>query len=260
MKTSPTSPYLYYPNATSDQDMVLRTQPFYSMFYYTADPDYTNITLTDSPLNKTPQGANCSEVLRGRTVQRAFYNKLPFSFLFSSGVGAANLYFLLVVLVATIVLGVIAFSYWSYLLDDDILDDAFRDTVMRRSAYLSVLFVVMTVILSVMLYELITLKLSLRWFQSDQPGPVYGFLRARKLVLWVILMLGVGLTLFTTAILARRPGQFKEQIVFNTVAIMVLFIAQYLYYQNPTSRIIKTFSLFLSVVIIGLVLFLMNAP
>lgn len=265
MKTSPTSPYLFLPNAKQDKDLVLKTQPFYSLFYYTADPNtdtWTIPSLQKYKNNKTLSGANCHDVLRGKTVQRAVYDKLPFSL--SWGVGAANLYFLMVVLVAVVVLGVIASSYWSYLLGDDILEDGFRDAMMRRSVCLSVLFVVMTIVLSVMLYEFCALKLSLRWFQdfraNNQPGPVYGFLRnTRKLVIWIFLMLGLVLALFATATLARRPGKFKENIVFNIVAILILFFAQYLYYQNPTSRVIKTFSLFLSVVIIGLVFFLLNA-
>lgn len=263
MKTSPASPYLFLPNANQDKDLVLKTYPFYSMFYYTADPDIARVDFSSlkTQNNKTQNGVKCSDVLQGKTFQRALYNKLPFSL--SLGVGAANLYFLLVVLMATIVLGTIVVSYWSYLLGNDILEDSFRNTMMKRSVFLSALFVMMTIILSVMLYEFCTLKLSLWWFQdfitTNQPRPVYGFLRnTRKLFIWVFLMLGLVLTLFTTTTLARRARQFKEIIVFNIVAILILFFAQYLYYQNPTSRIIKTFSLFLSVVIMGLVLFLLN--
>lgn len=270
---SPTSPFLFLPNADRDKDLVLKTQPFYSMFYYLDNPD----TNTDFPTkvrlgaqeypqsNKTADGSrSCRRVFRGmqRPPEYRVQNKLPFSLISASGIGAVNLYFLMVVFVATIVVGTITFSYWTYLLGNNVLDDDFRKSIEKRSTYLSVFFVILSVLLSIIFYEFFTLKyLSLKWFrgyQANQPTNFYEFLlNSRKIVLWVFLMIGLAMVFFVTTVLTTRPEKFTKQIVMNVIAILILFCAQYLYYQNPSSKYIKTFSLFLSVFVIGFVMFLL---
>lgn len=270
---SPTSPFLFLPNADQDKDLVLKTQPFYSMFYYLDTPE-TNTDFKQKvrlgaqeypQRNKTAdRSRSCRRVFRG-TVQPPQYrvqNKLPFSIFSASGIGAANLYFLMVVFIATIVLGTITFSYWTYLLGNNVLDDNFRKTIQKRSLYLSIFFIIMSILLSIMFYEFFTLKfLSLKWFQNydtNQPTNFYDFLlNSRKIVLWVFLMIGLTMVFFVTTTLTTRSEQFTKQIIMNVIAIMVLFCAQYLYYQNPSSKYIKTFSLFLSVSVIGFVMFLL---
>lgn len=270
---SPTSPFLFLPNADPDKDLVLKTQPFYSMFYYLDTPD-TNTTFPTKvrlgaenfpQRNKTADGSrSCRRVFRGMEQPPEYHiqNKLPFSLISASGMGAVNLYFLMVVFVATLVLGVITFSYWAYLLGNNVMNEDFRKSIEKRSAYLSVFFVILTVLLSIMFYEFFTLKfLSLKWFRgydANQPTNFYEYLmNSRKLVLWVFLMIGLVMVFFVTTTLTTRPEQFTKQIVMNVIAILILFCAQYLYYQNPSSKYIKTFSLFLSVSIIGFVMFLL---
>lgn len=273
---SPTSPFLFLPNADRDKDLVLKTQPFYSMFYYLDSPE-TNTTFGQKvrlgaenypQRNKTADGTrSCRRVFRQQMEQLPEYrlqNKLPFSIFSASGIGGVNLCFLMVVFVATIVLGTITFSYWTYLLGNNVLDVDFRKAIEKRSMYLSVLFVIMSVILSIMFYEFFTLKfLSLKWFrgyQANEPTNFYDFLlNTRKIVLWGFLMIGLAMVFFVTSTLTTRPEQFTKQIVFNVIAILILFCAQYLYYQNPSSKYIKTFSLFLSVSVIGFVMFLLYA-
>lgn len=270
---SPTSPFLFLPNADKNKDLVLKTQPFYSMFYYLDTPETNtefrqNVRLAASNYpqrNKTADGSrSCHRVFR-RMEQPPEYllqNKLPFSMFSASGMGLVNLYFLMVVFVATIVLGTITFSYWTYLLGNDVLNDNFRKAIQKRSMYLSVFFVIMSVVLSIMFYEFFTLKfLSLKWFrgyEANQPTNFYEFLfNTRKIVLWVFLMIGLAMVFFVTTTLSIRPEQFTKQIVLNVIAILILFCAQYLYYQNPSSKYIKTFCLFLSVSVIGFVMFLL---
>ena len=270
--SSPVSPFLFLPNADQDKDLVLKTQPFYSIFYY-LDPPETNSDFRQKvrlgaqnypQRNKTADNArSCRDVFKGiEHPQYHIQNKLPFSIFSASGRGAVNLYFLMVVFMATIALGTITFSYWTYLLGNNVMDEHFRKAVEKRSVCLSVLFVIMSVILSVMFYEFFTLKfLSMKWFrrfQNNEPTHFYDFLfGSRKIVLWVVLMIGLVMVSFVTTTLTIRPEQFTKQIVLNVIAILILFCAQYLYYQNPSSKHIKTFSLFLSVSVIGFVMFLL---
>jgi hypothetical protein len=270
---SPISPFIFLPNADHGKDLVLKTQPFYSMFYYLDTPETNSgfrqkvrLGAQNYPQrNKTADGArSCLRVFREMENQPEYHleNKLPFSLFSASGVGAVNLYFLMVVFLATIVLGTITFSYWVYLLGNHEMDENFRNAIEKRSVYLSVLFVVMSVVMTVMFYEFFTLRfLSLKWFQryeANEPTHFYDFLlNSRKIVLWVVLMIGLVMVSFVTTTLTTRSKQFTKQIVMNSIAVLILFCAQYLYYQNPSNKYIKTFSLFLSVSVIGFVMFLL---
>jgi len=273
---SPSSPYIFLPNVHEGKDFMLKTQPFYSMFYHTENIPDTNYNFRKQVRDKAEHyrksdrdqtsGRSCHTLFRrnNNDPQYVVSEKLPFSLTSSSGVGASNLSFLMLVFVATIVLGTITLSYWTYLLGNNPMDDRFKQAIGVRSLYLSVVFVVMFVVLSLMFYEFFTLKfLSLKWFrqyEAEEPTNFYDFLlNTRKMVLWVLLIIGLGLVMFTTITLSQRPEQFQQQIVMNIIAIFVLFCAQYLYYQNPTSKYIKTFSLVLSVSVIGFVLFLLYA-
>jgi hypothetical protein len=274
---SPSSPYIFLPNVHEGKDFMLKTQPFYSMFYHTENIPDTNDHFTKQVRAKAEKyhgidrdrtsGRSCHTIFRrnaNNDPQYVIYEKLPFSLSSSSGIGASNLSFLMLVFVATIVLGTITISYWTYLLGNNPMEDRFKQAIGTRSFYLSMVFVVMFVVLSLMFYEFFSLKfLSLKWFRAyedNEPTNFYDFLlNTRKIVLWILLMIGLGMVMFTTITLSHRPEQFQQQIVMNIIAIFVLFVAQYLYYQNITSKYIKTFSLVLSVFVIGFVIFLLYA-
>jgi hypothetical protein len=266
---SPTSPFIFVRNAAQDKDMVLKTQPFYSIFYHTEDVQNTNFPnrvrqkSTDTQ-NKTPDGRSCRAVFSGPTYTNPKYilrKQLPFSLFTDSG--SSNLYFLMVVFLATIVLGTVVFSYWIHLLGNNAMDEDFRKVIEKRSFYLSIFFVVMVVVLSVMSYEYFTLKfLSLRWFrnyQENEPSQFYDFLfNTRKIFLWGFLVLWLAIVLFITITISKRPENFKNQIAVNVVSIMMLLLSQYLYYKTP-SRLVKTFCLFINVFVVGLVVFLLSS-
>lgn len=265
---SPPSPFIFIPNVDRNLDLVLKTQPFYSIFYKTNNktnrrmPERVKMAASNyRATNRTPNGKSCNEVLRNSVDPNYIVvNDIPFH-LYGNENGKENLYFLFIVFMTTIVIGTITFSYWSYLLGDNIMEDNFRKTVGTRSIYLSVLFVIMMVFLSVVFYEFFTLKrLSLRWFQNYQtrnPTSFYDFLlNTRKIFLWGFMIIWLGIVLFITIAISKRPDNFVKLISINIVSILMLFASQYLYYRTP-SKEIKTFCLILSTFVIGLVLFLM---
>lgn len=264
---SPTSPFIFVPNGTNDnKDILMKTQPFYSVFYHTGDVDGASL---NQQLRKGAATRHNMDT-RGRPCYKAFIDnntayfarkEIPFSLLTEKG--SSNLYFLMVVFVCAIVIGSITFSYWAFLLGDTPMRDDTRRTLENRSLFLSVFFVLMVVFLSLMIYEYITLKfLSLRWFRNYQAGTptrFYDFLlNTRKIFLWGFLAIWLAFVLFITITISKRPEVFKNQIAVNVVSIVILFISQYIYYKSP-SRMVRTFCLFLNVFIVGLVVFLLGS-
>lgn len=159
-------------------------------------------------------------------------------------------------LVSTIIVGTITFFYWSLLLRVN-SDPEYKSVIEKRSLFLSILFIVMTMILSVMIYELFTLKQSsLQWFYHRQNVPFYKFLNTRKIWLWCFLFLWLFVVVFTTVVVSKRSDKFKKTIAINILMGMALLLTQYLYYQTTDIRK-KLFFLFVSVFIIGLVVYLL---
>jgi len=260
------SPFILIPNVERDLDLVVKTQPFYSIFYKTSNstnrriPERVKMAASAyRQTNRTLGGKSCADILKSsEDPHYIIVNDIPFH-LYGNDNGKENLYFLFVVFMTTIVIGTITFSYWSYLLGNNLMEDNFRKTIETRSTYLSVLFVVMMVFLSVVFYEFFTLKrLSLRWFQNQtRDTSFYDFiLNTRKIFLWGFMILWLGVVLFITITISKRPENFKKLIAVNVVSILMLFASQYLYYRTPSKQI-KTFCLVLSTFVIGLVLFLM---
>ena len=269
-RDSPSSPFIFVPKAANGKDLVLKTQPFYSMLYYTEPVTIDGFRkLVRHGAKENPSHNKTLD--SNKTCQRVFtqspdqtysvYKRLSFAPFSTSGIGATNLSFLMVVFVTTILVGTITFSYWTYLLGNNVMDDNFRQAIQKRSIYLSVFFLVMSIILCVMFYEFFTLKfLSLTWFrgyQSRTPTNFYDFLlNTRKIVLWGFLTVGLALVLFITTTLSKRPEKFKSQIALNVLAISILFCSQYLYYQSQSPSF-KTFYLWLCVSIIAWVMYLL---
>lgn len=230
---------------------VVKTQPFFSLFYH--------INGQSVPCRKhffKSRKRDCVNILRRSTsdLPCQALNNIPLNI--NNEFGKKNLLFVLGMLVSTIVVGTITFSYWSLLLREN-SDPEYKSVIEKRSLFLSVLFIVMTMILSVMIYELFTLKQSsLRWFYHRQNVPFYKFLNTRKIWLWVFLFLWLFVVVFTTAVVSKRSDKFKKTIAINILSGMTLLLAQYLYYQTMDSRK-KLFFLFVSVFIIGLVVYLL---
>lgn len=264
ISNSPTTPFILVPDATQDRDLVLKTQPFYSMFFHTetqTNTSYPNRVRQKMkiPENKTPDGNSCRRAWVSGDPRYLIYKRIPFT---SLGIGRMNLYFLMIVFIATIILGAVAFSYWVYLLGDNVLDDHFKKVVRKRSVYLSVFFIVSFIFLSLILYEYFTLKfISLPWFtkyqQTDEPSNFYDFLlNTRKIVLWVFLLILLTFVLFITIAISKRPNKFKNQIAINISIIVLLFCAQY-FYSKADRPLMKSFCLALNVFCIGLIAYLL---
>ena len=247
------SQYIYVP----EKNIVLKTQPFYSMFYYT-DPqllqqNYRNNIQQNMQRFRRRTGQECPEDVDYRVIKN-----MPFH-LFGSRNGRKNMSFLLAVFVATILVGTITFSYWHLLLGESIQDADVQRTLIHRSVFLSVLFVVLTLFLTVAFYEFFTLKrLSLSWFRKHQtqndPSQAYTFLmNTRKFMIWGFMIVWLVVVLFLTSLLTKRPQQAKNLIVMNIIACVVLFTTQYAYYKTSIPAI-KTFCIFVSVFVILLFL------
>lgn len=255
--TSPQSPYLLFPNEIDQKYFALKTQPFYSIFYNTND-EQNPTRIRNQVIEKAiPQ---CKDRLRNsRWLLYQITNGIPFNF--TTVNGKKNLFFLLIVFITTIVLGTITFYYWSFLLDNTILDSDFRQTMEYRSLYLSVLFFVMFLLVAILFYEFFTLKTSslhwLRTYQSGQPYNFYNFvMNTRKIVLWIFMIFWLSTVLFITITISQRPHSFKNLIAINILSGVMLLTFQYLYYKT-SYQTIKTFSIFSSAFIIGLTMFLL---
>lgn len=253
--TSPQSPYVLFPTKINNQYFALKTQPFYSMFYHINDE--TTTRLRNQMIEKATR--SCKDRLRNRQIVYQITNDIPFNL--TTVYGKKNLFFLLIVFMTTIVLGTIAFYYWSFLLGNQVLDPEFRNVMEHRSLYLSILFFVMMMMLTVMLYEFFTLKTSsLQWLRTYQSGRPYNFyhfvMNTRKIVLWAFMVFWLSTVLFITITISQRPHSFKNLIAINIISGMMLLTFQYLYYKTsyPT---IKTFSIFISAFLIGLTMFLL---
>lgn len=256
--TSPQSPYILFPNEINDKYFALKTQPFYSIFYYTNDM-INNTNIPSQMRQKSRNRERCNRIVADNNIIYRITNDIPFNI--TTVNGKKNVFFLLVVFMTTIILGTITFSYWSYLLGDTLLDHDFRITMERRSIYLSVLFFIMTLVLSVLLYEFFTLKQSsLRWLNAYQSGNPYNFysfvMNTRKILVWVFMFIWFGIVLFITIVISKRPQQFKNLIAINIISGMMLLSFQYLYYYT-SYHMIKTFCIFMSAFIIGLTMFLL---
>lgn len=253
MANSPPSPYIL--NQLEDKAFVLRTHPFYSMFYHT-NPQ-TNETIKREMTGLTTRNRCHTTILNhNRNNQYEVFNTIPFNlYTTDTNHGKKNIYFFSVVMLTTIVVGIVAFSYWPYVLENT-SDPDFKNTMERRSLCMTILFIILCVILSVMCYELFTLRASLAWsrdYQYEQTS--FYNLTMRKLSLWALMILWLVIVMTTTTILSKRSGRFKENIALNIISGMTLLLAQYLYHQS-TSQFIKNLGLFLSVFTIGLILFL----
>lgn len=251
---SPPSPYIF--NQLEDKGFVLRTHPFYSIFYHTNPRTYTDTGIRKQ-LSPLTNNSKCKGIINNS--QYDIINTIPFNLVDTTDLanhGKKNVYFFSVVMLTTIVVGIVAFSYWPYVLEN-ISDEDFKKTMERRSLYMTILFIILSIILSVMCYELFTLRSSLKWFQNYKDNQNIGFYNftMRKLSLWVFMILWLVIVMTSTTILSKRSRRFKETIALNIISGMTLFIAQYLYYQS-TSQFVKNFGIFLSVFTIGLMLFL----
>lgn len=256
---SPQSQYILFPNEIDHKYFALKTQPFYSIFYYTDELEGNRLKISNQVKQKSIGNRVCNNILNKTNIVYKIKNSIPFNF--TTNAGKKNLFLLLLVVITTIVIGTITFYYWSYLLGDTVMDPSFRETIENRSIYLSVLFLMMTICLSLLLYEFFTLKASsLQWLKAYQSGQPYNFydfvMNTRKILLWVFMVIWLMVVLFITIVIAKRPEQFKNLIAVNIMSGIMLLTFQYLYYQT-SSRIIKTFCIFISAFIIGFTMFLL---
>lgn len=243
MTDSPPSRYIL---VRGDKNLVVRTQPFYSVFFQTEPRRDTNLFAQirqkanrTSSRNKNKSGTrSCVSILRGEDPVVGATDDIPFGV--GSEAAVRNLTLFAAVFIVVVVMGVLAFSYWVRAMGSG--DPVLRD----RSVYLSVFFIAAAGLLSVMSYELFTLKKIFR--------PTTGFhsflLGGRRIVIWVFLLMWLAVVAYTTAILSQRPEAFREQIVVNVVAGVVLLVSQYLYHR-ASSPAIQTFSLLMSVLVVG---------
>lgn len=245
MKDSPPSKYILLRGEGEDK-LIVRTRPFYPMFFWT-EPRADNRLTTElrDKLRSSGQrnlskdkSASCNKVIGGNVPVVSVIDDIPF------GIASKNTLLLAVVVLAAVMTGVLAFHYWVEVMGGTAA--AFNPVLEKRAVYLSVFFVAAAALLSVVLLELFTLK---REFRPEKP---HAFLfGGRRLVIWVFLLVWFGIVIYTTAVLARRPREFREQIVVNLVAGIVLLVSQY-FYQQSQSPVIKTFSLSASVLVVGL--------
>lgn len=257
--TSPQSSYIIFPDEIDNKYFALKTQPLYSIFYY-MDTINNTTNIPTQIQNRKRNNLACKNY-SNKQLPYAYeiMNDIPFNL--TTNNGKKNLYFLLTVFMTSIIIGTITFYYWSYLLGDTILDQEFKTSIERRSIFLSILFLVMILFFSILLYEFFTLRTSsLRWlaaYQSGQPYNFYNFvMNTRKIVLWVFMILWLSVVIFITITISKRPQQFKNIIAMNVMSGMMLLIFQYLYY-NTSYQMIKTFCIFISAFIIGLTMFLL---
>ena len=251
MRSSPKSEFIKVPTKLGNIDAA--TLPFYSIFYDTTENPYPiGRYVRQKAGEKIRQNkiadntSSCYSVLRrAGNIPFTVIRQLPFG---KDTVDAKkNTLFFMMVFVATIISGVLAFSYWARVLDGNNL-------VEGRAIYLSVLFMATASLLTVISYELIVLRhLSSDWRNLDY----YDFIiNKRKIVLWMFLIVWLAVVAFTTAVISRRPEAFRTQITYNVVAGLVLLVCQYIYYRS-TSKSIKMFSLFVSVFVVSLLVVLL---
>lgn len=260
MKVSPPTSFIIAGN-----NLVLKTQPFYSVFYDV--DDMTNVKLRQQIRRGASKTQNkvgektCADILRNTRQEYRIINKLPFHIFGDSVKGTMNLLLFMVTLITTIVVGCCCFYYWTILLGDHVLVPSFQNVIEARCLYLSICFFLLTWLLTLLFYELLTLKrLSLRWFrafQEGRPTKFYDFImNQRKFLIWFFVLTWLAVVLFVTIVISKRSQDFKKQIAINIISLVVLFCSQYLYYQT-TNRYVKTFCLFLSVFVIGFVVVLL---
>lgn len=210
---------------TSDGNSILKTQPYYSIFF---DVEQTTDQNIKNQLNQTDE-CNIHNV---RLLGKIAATK-------------KNMAFMATVCFTTIIIGTLTFTYWSHLLsmqqEDKVLE--------ARSVYLSIFFLIMTTIMALMMYEVFSLSLSYHWFQKNNNSiPFYTFITdTRKIVVWVFMLLWLVIVSFTTAILAKRAERFNKLIVYNIVSAIILLGAQYIYYKTTNPRI-QTFAVALSTI------------
>lgn len=261
MKVSPPTSFIH----VAGDDLVLKTQPFYSIFYDVDDK--TNTTIKQqirrgASLSKTKVGEkSCRDIVRNTNEDYRIINHLPFHIYGDSRKGTTNFLLFMVTLITTIVVGYCCFYYWTILLGDHVLVPSFQNVMEARCLYLSICFFFLTWLFIMLFYELLTLKrLSLPWFKAYQGGyskKFYEFLlNQRKFFIWFFVLFWLAVVLFVTIVISKRVVDFKKQIAVNVVSLVVLFSCQYLYYQT-TNRYVKTFCLFLSLFVISLVVVLL---
>jgi hypothetical protein len=167
--------------------------------------------------------------------------------------GRKNMYFVMAMVLTTYVLGVVVFSYWSQFLHTEAGPED-QSVILGRATYLSVFFVAMVILLSLMIYEASTLTVSMMWFeQKKEEMFFYRFLSTRKFGQWLFLFFWLGVVLFTIAILSQRARKFGQVILINVLLCAALLGLQYMYHQTTDNRK-KTIFLLVSVVIIGVIL------
>lgn len=260
---SPASPFIFVPNAINNMDLALKTQPFYSIFYHTySTPGSKQISnkvrgSAAKLKNITSSGTPCKDVLLSQDPNYTIYNQIPFT---NDNVnGKANRGFVMIIFLTTFVVGTTTFLYWSHFLSNELMEDKYQKIIKTRAVYLSVFFTILTIILSLLFYEFFTLKfLSLKWFNKyiidTEQSNIHNFIfNTRKMLIWGLITIWLAIVMFITIVISKRPKMFKNQVAINITSIIMLFCAQYLYYKTP-NRMMKTFCLFLTVFIIGLVM------
>lgn len=257
-KKSPHSPFIVVLDSDIDgKNLILKTHPFYSLFFYTDGIDSRDLT------NKIKQksSAFCKSVIGDPSVR--LFKDIPFNM--ASENGKKNVCLLVLVFLTTVILGCLCSSYGSMLVGNEVLDDPSKSVIGIRFLILSIFFMTSVLFLLFVMYEMFALKyLSLRWFddyqneKSDKKDGFYSFLlNRRKIFLWLILIVWVGITIYVTVVISKRPDVFRNQMAINITSIIALFLAQ-LFYYFADNKAIKTFCLFLSVFIVILVVVLLS--
>lgn len=246
MKDSPPSRYVRVRG--DEKTLIVRTNPFYPLFFWTeAKKDNTLagklrnlISGSGRRIMNKDKTVSCNKVVAADDVP-------VINVIDDIDLNAKNTILLALVFLATILLGVLAFHYWARALGgSDNPVASFNPVLERRAVYLSVFFVFAASILSALLYELFTLKKTL----TDPSESPHSFLfEKRRLVIWAFVLVWFGIVIYTTAVLSRRVEAFREQIVVNVVAGVVLLASQYFYYR-ANSPSVKTFSLSVSVLVV----------
>lgn len=249
-----------------DKNIVMRTQPFDPVFYEVEPRTDSSILRKimkqvankNQFRNKNKGGTRtCNKVLSGeeKTLTTNVVDDVPFSV--GSEAATKNLTLFAAVFVAVVVVGAVAFLYWVNVME------SFDPVLENRAVYVSVFFIAAFALLSVMSYELFTMKmLSRTWFlktQTAQDDDFHFFLMGwRRIFIWSFLLAWIGVVAYTTAVLSRRAEAFREQIVVNVVAGTTLLVSQYIYHR-ASSPAMKTFSLLMSVFVVGLMVLLIYA-
>lgn len=254
---SPLSPYIIATplDDPSDREIALKTQPFFSLFYETAeemDPNIKvqvkrNAAMTREKNRTIDNRSSCNTVFE-KTLPQNFWltENIPFT--------QNNILFLLVVFLTTVVMGVLTCLYYMSIMEEDA-------TVLRtKTTIMSIFFLLMVACLSMAMYEFFTLKLSLIWFENyrnGEPTPFYKLvLNTRKIFLWIFVLLWMVAVIYATIIVSKRTQKFKELVVVNVVSCIVLLVAQYIYYKTAY-RELKVFCVGVSVGVISLILYLL---